>query len=517
MQISRIPKHVVVVGAGIGGLSAALRLAHEGVRVTVLERHATRGGKMRTVPSAVGPIDAGPTVLTLKPVFEALFSDVNARLEDHVTLTPIETIARHFWADGTQLDLHADQESSRSNIRGVFGTKAATAFDRFTMDAKRLFNAFDAPMLQAAVPTQTALTLHVLRNPSLIRVMAPHLSLAKTLSKRFRDPKLAQLFGRYATYVGGTPYHSPSILSLIWGAEAQGVWSVAGGMHMLACAIEDLATKRGVEFHYNTHVTRIETQNDQVCAVHVGDERITADGVLFNGDPRALLQGYLGRFAGEAVTTPCVEPRSLSALVHTFAAVPTGIDLKQHNVFFADDPKTEFKPLAQGKNPTDATLYVHAQDRNRIQHLGVLERFEIILNAPPVLTADPLQNEEIDRCQTQVFGRLARFGLTFSPTPERSSLTTPQMFGQMFPASNGSLYGRSPHGLMAAFKRPTARTKVRGLYLVGGGSHPGAGVPMATLSAKHAVEAILSDQISTSMSQQADTHGGTSMGSAMMG
>ena len=241
LQMVQIPKHVVIVGAGIGGLSAALRLAHKGVRVTVLERHATCGGKMRTVPSAVGPIDAGPTVLTLKPVFEALFSDVNARLEDHVTLTPIETIARHFWADGTQLDLHADQESSRSNIRGVFGKKAATAFDRFTMDAKRLFNAFNAPMLQAAVPTQTALTSHVLRNPSLIPAMAPHLSLAKTLNKRFRDPKLAQLFGRYATYVGGSPYHSPSILSLIWGAEAQGVWSVAGGMHMLACAIEDLA------------------------------------------------------------------------------------------------------------------------------------------------------------------------------------------------------------------------------------------------------------------------------------
>ncbi len=513
----QIPKHVVIVGAGIGGLSAALRLAHKGVRVTVLERHDTFGGKMRTVPSAVGPIDAGPTVLTLKPVFEALFSDVNARLEDHVTLTPIETIARHFWADGTQLDLHADQESSRSNIRGVFGKKAATAFDRFTMDAKRLFNAFNVPMLQAAVPTQTALTSHVLRNPSLIPAMAPHLSLAKTLNKRFRDPKLAQLFGRYATYVGGSPYHSPSILSLIWGAEAQGVWSVAGGMHMLACAIEDLAKSRGAEFRYNAHVTRIETQKDQVCAVHVGDERIAADGVLFNGDPRALAQGDLGRFARTSVTTPCVEPRSLSALVHTFAAVPRGIDLKQHNVFFADEQKAEFGPLAQGKHPTDATLYVHAQDRDRTQSLGVLERFEIILNAPPALSADPALFKEIDQCQAQVFNRLADFGLTFSPTPKRSSLTTPQMFGQMFPASNGSLYGRSPHGLMAAFKRPTARTKMRGLYLVGGGAHPGAGVPMATLSAKHAVEAILNDQTSISTSQQVDTHGGTSMESAMMG
>lgn len=511
------PKHVVIIGAGIGGLSAALRLAHADVRVTVLERHATRGGKMRTVPSAAGPIDAGPTVLTLKPVFEALFADVDERLEDHVTLTPIETIARHFWSDGTQLDLYSDALASRESITNVFGAKAANAFDRFSTDAKRLFDAFDAPMMQAAVPSQTALTAHVMRNPSLIGAMAPHQALAKSLNKRFVEPKLAQLFGRYATYVGGSPYHSPSILSLIWDAEARGVWSVAGGMHMLARAIEDLATTRGAEFRYNAHVTRIETQRDHVCAIHIGDERILTDAVLFNGDPRALAQGDLGRSAGTAVAAPCVEPRSLSALVHTFAAVPKGVDLKQHNVFFADDPKAEFGPLAKGENPTDATLYIHAQDRDRSQPLGVLERFEIILNAPPALTEEPALPEEIDQCQTQVFNRLADFGLVFSPTPQRSSLTTPQMFEQMFPASNGSLYGRSPHGLTAAFKRPTARTKVRGLYLVGGGAHPGAGVPMSTLSAKHAAEAILSDQISPSTSPQADMRGGTSMGSAMMG
>jgi 1-hydroxycarotenoid 3,4-desaturase len=204
-------------------------------------------------------------------------------------------------------------------------------------------------------------------------------------------------------------------------------------------------------------------------------------------------------------------------LVHTFAAVPAGVDLKQHNVFFADDPKAEFDPLAKGENPTDATLYIHAQDRDRSQPLGVLERFEIILNAPSATSEDPAPSEEIEKCQTQVFDRLGAFGLTFSPTPKPSSLTTPQMFDQMFPASNGSLYGRSPHGLMAAFNRPTARTKVKGLYLVGGGAHPGAGVPMATLSAQHAAAAILNDQTLTSTSQLADTRGGTSMGSAMTG
>lgn len=503
--------HIAVIGAGIGGLATALRLAHTGASVTVLERHAGLGGKMRTLPSNAGPVDAGPTVLTMKPVFDALFADVGARLEDHVTLLREPLLARHFWTDGTTLDLMADHAHSVENVTAAFGSRAAEDFSRFCTRAKSLFEGFDGPMMQTAAPSLAIVTAAVLRRPSLIRAMAPHQNLAQMLRAQFREPKLAQLFARYATYVGGTPGTSPAILSLIWEAERRGVWHVKGGMHCLARAIEVLARQHGAQFCYDTHVSRIELEDGKPVAVHTDTGRMTVDAVVFNGDPRALATGMLGDGVAKAVPRQAVAPRSLSAQVQAFAARPADkFPLAAHNVFFADDAHTEYTPLDRGKLQSDPTLYVCAQDRFG----GVIptsdERFEIILNAPPSIDHSTIPPQESTQCQTLIFNRLAAFGLRFSPAPAMATLTGPHSFDALFPASNGSLYGRSPAGMMAAFARPTARTKIPGLYLAGGGAHPGAGVPMATLSARHAAEAMISDLCLTSTSPQAAMPGGMS-------
>ena len=507
-----LPK-TVVVGAGIGGLAAALRLAHRGCDVTVIDMHGAAGGKMRTVPSVAGPVDAGPTVLTMRPVFDALFADAGETLDDHVTLTPLTTLARHYWDDGTCLDLVADEGQSIANIRAAFGARAAEEFTRFSNRAARLFDAFDGPMMREAAPRQLALAGTVMRQPRLIRDMAPHRTLAGLLKQGFSDPRLAQLFGRYATYVGGSPYASPAILALIWQAEARGVWTVKGGMNQLARAIEGLARARGAVFHYNTRATRITRQNGQVSGVQTEAAHFPADTVVFNGDPNALATGLLGDGIKDAVKPAHVTPRSLSAYVHAFAAAPEGVDLAHHTVFFGHDPKAEFAALAKGEMPTDATLYLCAQDHGQLA-ADAVQRFEIIMNAPPI-PRDP--TKEKPPCQTQIFNRFRDFGLQFTPTPGPEALTTPAGFDALFPASHGSLYGRSPHGLMAAFNRPTARTTVPGLYLCGGGAHPGAGVPMATLSAQHAAEAIMRDHASTSTSRPTAMRGGMSTGSAMTG
>ena len=500
---------VIVVGAGIGGLATALRLAHAGLSVRVLERHDTPGGKIRTTPSDAGPVDAGPTVLTLKHVFETLFADVGECLSDHITLHPLPTLARHYWADGTCLDLMADKAQSIANIAEAMGTTAAHDYARFAARTERLFDAFDAPMMQTATPSIAALIARVLPRPALISDMAPLLTLEGALKRQFKDPRLAQLFSRYATYVGGSPKNTPALLSLIAEAEARGVWRIEGGFYALPCAIESLAKQRGAVFEYDTDAHRIEKSGTEFT-ITTTHEAFTADHIVFNGDPRALRTGALGAGVKSAVPAIATDPRSLSAAVLSFAARAHGPALSHHTVFFGDVAGAEFDALAEGALPGDATLYVCAEDHHSPQP-GGMQRFEIILNAPAGLILDTLEKQQ---CLTHILRRLSQFGLTFDPTPNVNNLTLPSDFDQMFPASQGALYGRSPAGMTAAFKRPNARTRIPGLYLTGGGAHPGAGVPMATLSAQHAAAAIVADRTFRSASPQTDMHGGTLTGSA---
>lgn len=501
--------HAIIIGAGIGGLATAIRLLAAGMQVSVFEAAATPGGKMRTLPSAAGPVDAGPTVMTMRWVFDDLFQSLGENLDDHVTLSNSDIIARHFWSDGTQLDLSADPRESAKNVADVFGKQAAGQLDDFTARAKRLFDAFDAPMMQADEPSSMRLAKTVLADPTLLRDMAPHQTLAQLLRSSFSEPKLRQLFGRYATYVGGSPYASPAILSLIWHAERSGVWAVKGGMYCLAEALEALAVRHGAVFHYGATITSI-AEHAGGQAVRCGGDTHTADIVVFNGDPRALAQGHLGDTVTSAVKRSHVEPRSLSAAVYAFAATPSRSDLSHHNVFFGDDPHAEFDPIAKGLLPRDPTLYVCAQDRGAGATPKGAERFEIIMNAPPCKDGEQAPSERIEHCQTLIFDRLSEMGLQFSPRPEPAALTLPQGFNHLFPASLGSLYGRSPHGMTAGLKRPTARSRIKGLYLAGGGAHPGAGVPMAALSGQHAAEMIKADLGLTSTSRQTDMRGGTS-------
>ena len=503
-------KRVIVIGAGVGGLSAALRLAHQGCDVTVIDMHDAPGGKMRVLPSAAGPVDAGPTVLTLRGALDSLFEDVGTTLDAELTLHPLATLARHYWDDGTMLDLMADQQASAANIETVFGTQAAQEFKRFSAHARRLFSAFDAPMMRTADPDPWALTRHLLRHPRLIRDMAPHRTLGGLLARSFSEPKLTQLFSRYATYVGGMPHATPALLALIWQAEAQGVWTVQGGMHQLALTLARLAEDRGARFRYQTRATRITRQGGHITGVETPGGHIDGDLVVFNGDPRALQTGLLGPGFCDLIPAKATAPRSLSAYVQAFAAVPHGTPLAHHTVFFGHDPRAEFDALAQDQMPTDATLYLCAQDHGQTAP-DTPQRFEVIMNAPPVLR-DP--HKEKPQCQTLIFDRFRQFGLQFSPQPEPDSLTIPAGFDALFPASQGSLYGRSPQGLMAAFQRPTARTAMPGLYLCGGGTHPGPGVPMAVISGQHAAAAIMTDLASTSPSRQTAMPGGMSTGSA---
>ena len=501
---------VIVIGSGIGGLASALPLVHRGFDVTVLERHPSVGGKMRQIDG----VDAGPTVLTMRDVFEALFNDAGETLGNHVTLIAQDILARHWWPDSGPLDLFPDQTQSADAVGQFAGQKARSEFLTFARRAERLFEGFRGPMMQSPTPRLGELTTHVIRNPHLIRDMAPGKTLKQLLRSSFSDPRLRQLFGRFATYVGGSPDRSPALLSLIWEAEAQGVWCVKGGMHGLARSIADVMVTKGGTIRTDAHVASINADADGVSGVTLATgEHLIAEHIIFNGDPRALALGLLGDGPKATATVTTKRKRSHSANVWSFRSTPSDIPLVHHNVFFCDPAKNEFAEIAEGQIPTDPTLYICAEDRGQAAHHPTDERFEIIMNTPP-LTDRAAQPEDYETCYTRTFPTLRRFGLTFSPEPGPDALTTAKSFGALFPGSAGSLYGQTPHGMTAALDRPTARTKIKGLYLAGGGTHPGAGVPMAALSGRHAAEAILTDRTSTSRSPKTATRGGTSMASA---
>jgi 1-hydroxycarotenoid 3,4-desaturase len=229
---------------------------------------------------------------------------------------------------------------------------------------------------------------------------------------------------------------------------------------------------------------------------------------VFAGDPAALSRGLLGQGLETALPPSSTTPRSLSAWVWSFAALPDGPlarDLVHHNVIFPADPAREFAPLGRGEMPETPTLYICAEDRAGATRPAGPERFEIIVNAPAGRADHP---EDFARCHARTFSTLRSRGLWFTPEPGPPDLTTPGTLDRLFPGSGGAIYGRSPEGSFAAFQRPGARTKVPGLYLAGGGAHPGAGVPMAALSGRHAADAVMGDLTSRSTSGRTAMPGG---------
>ncbi|MDQ2779635.1 MAG: phytoene desaturase family protein [Pseudomonadota bacterium] len=524
---------VIVVGAGMGGLVAALELAARGFDVLVLERALQPGGKMRQIAIGGAMLDAGPTVFTMRWVFDALFDAVGLHLDDHLRLEPVELLARHAWGPDARLDLHADRARSAAAIGDFAGAAAARGYLQFCARAGAIYRTLEAPFLRGSRPTPFSLAARVgLRGlPGLMQI-SPFATLWSELGRHFNDERLRQLFGRYATYCGASPFLAPATLMLVAHVEQEGVWLVDGGMHRVAQVLARLACERGARLRYGTAVQRILTRHGHACGVRLEDgEELHADAVVFNGDVAALHAGLLD--ADTRATAPVGRAgRSLSALTWNLLAPTHGFPLARHSVFFSDNSAREFDDLfGAARLPQEPTVYVCAQDRDgkvddpHLGECGAAERLLLIVNAPAVGDQRAFTLQELQRCETRTFQRLAQCGLQVDRSAERTVLTTPQDFERLFSATGGALYGQAPHGWAASFKRPGARSRLKGLYLAGGSVHPGPGVPMAALSGRQAAASVLADRPSargkqspprpsTAQSRPVDTLGGTSTRSA---
>lgn len=484
---------VIVVGAGIGGLAAALELAAAGARVTLLERHAGPGGKMREVRVGGAGIDSGPTVLTMRRVFDDLFAAAGRDLDDLVALREAEILARHSWPDGSRLDLYPDIERSAAAIAALAGAGEADAYRRFAAHSRRVFDTLDRAFMRSQRPGPIGLAraLGLRRLPDLVAINAFR-PLWRELGRWFTDPRLRQLFGRYATYCGSSPFAAPATLMLIAHAERAGVWTVSGGMQRLAEALARVAGDVGADLRYGRHVRRIVVEGGRARGVELADgERLDADAVVFNGDVAALASGLLGEASRPAVPGRVTPPDSLSALTVSMRATTRGFPLAYHTVFFGEDYPDEFHSVFRRRAITPVpTVYVCAQDRGAVDApAGAGERLFCLVNAPPGAT-DPAM---VEAGRERIFTVLARHGLSVEPDEAAPVTTTPADFGALFPGTAGALYGRATHGWLSSFLRPGSRARIGGLYLAGGSVHPGPGVPMVALSGRLAAASIRED------------------------
>ncbi|MEM6415089.1 MAG: phytoene desaturase family protein [Pseudomonadota bacterium] len=526
---SEKPK-IVIIGAGIGGLTAASVLSRS-AKVSVIERGEACGGKIREITIDNQPIDSGPTVFTLRSVFDDIFKASGAALDDYLELRKVECLSRNYWNCGGTLDLFSDAEETAGAIARFSSPAEAERYRAFVKDAERAWHTLYGPFMRRKAPNFFSLMAGA--GPLALTRLDPYTSLWRTLEKRFTDKRLQQLFGRYATYCGSSPFEASATLMLIAHVERMGVFAPVGGMAALAKALERRATENGAEFHYKSDVAAVEYKGGQLVSVRTSDgQQYAADAVLFNGDLGALQNQNTKHaksielaFSKQCNAVKPMKKRSQSALTWSFLgkaskASKTSNDrnppaLSLHNVFFSDNYRAEFDDVFERRRcPENPTVYLFAPDRaphqtkksinesidNSMQVSGSdsdqtlnTERFFCLINAPAIGEERDFPAEEIEQCRMQAMAQLERCGITLHMAPEKTQVQTPNDFAKRFPATNGALFGNPNHGWRTAFQRQGVKSPHQGLYFAGGSVHPGSGVPMAALSGLMAAQTITKD------------------------
>jgi 1-hydroxycarotenoid 3,4-desaturase len=506
---------VVVVGAGIGGLVSSLLLAHRGLDVTLVESADQPGGKIRQVQVGGVGVDSGPTVFTMRWVLDQMLEELGTSLATILKLEPIGVLARHAW-DGSldTLDLYSDTARTAEAIAQFSSPQEGRRFLNFCRQTRALYDTLEKPYIRSERPSLLSMVNDLgLNGLATLTGLGPFASLWRSLGRHFHDPRLQQLFGRYATYCGSSPWSAPATLMLVAQVELDGVWSVKGGMFQVASALARLGEQHGVQSRYGVACSQILTSQGRVSGVQLATgETIDADHVIFNGDVSALAHGLLGPAVSSSYVPVQPHQRSLSAFTLSMHAKTSGFPLVRHNVFFNQDYRAEFDNIFQQRQlPSPGTVYVCAQDRN---DSGLAqaesERIFCLVNAPADGDTHAFTTSEIQACESSSMALMRRCGLEINVLPQQVVRTLPQDFARLFPGSGGALYGQATHGWMSAFRRPSARSKVPGLYTAGGSVHPGPGVPMAAMSGRLAAATLMEDLGLTKLSRRVVISGGMS-------
>ncbi|MDZ7291807.1 MAG: phytoene desaturase family protein [candidate division KSB1 bacterium] len=490
-----MPKRVAVVGAGLGALSGALRLARVGFEVIVFEKNPEVGGKLNEKQLGAYRFDTGPSLLTMPFVIDELFEFLGFARQTQLEFVPIEPICRYFYPDGSKLDAHTNLAKMKQEIAKL-SPKDAAIYERFLAYSKRIYELTAGIFLFS--PVHEFLPLLKLRNVNtLLRLhqIDPFRTVHQGVSRFFRDARLVQLFDRYATYNGSNPYRAPATLNIIPYVEyGLGSYYIRGGMYRLAEAMLEVAKKLGVSINTSAPVEKILHNGRHVTGVLVGGEKIDADYVLCGQDVVTAYNQLLDGFATRRNKLNRLEP-SCSGIVFLWGINKKHSSLAQHNIFFSRDYFKEFSQIFEERTPPeDPTIYIAITSKSDPAHAPADgENWFVLLNMP-YLTDEVRWTEKAARVREVVLKKLHWSGYDIEPHIAEEFLITPEDFYQRYLSNRGSIYGISSNSRSTAFKRPANRSRdLQGLYFAGGSTHPGGGIPLVLLSGKIAAELIAKD------------------------
>ncbi|HSL73795.1 MAG TPA: phytoene desaturase family protein [Ilumatobacteraceae bacterium] len=475
----------IVVGGGVGGLATAIRLRAAGHAVTVLERNEVVGGKLAAYRRDGYTFDVGPSLVTWPEVYDDVFRVAGTSLAEQVELVRLDPQFRYRWPDGSTLVV-PDGDDDTADAFEAFSPGGGDQWRRFDAHGRRIWDVAVRTFFAGPMSNPWALARR-LRSPFDLTAIDPMRTLHRAGESFFDDPRLVQWADRYATYSGSSPFAAPATLACIPHIEARyGCWYPSGGLDALREAFERVAIDRGVEIRTGTEVATIDAA-DRVESVTLSDgSRERADIVVANTDAEHLYTDLLPDT--DALKRARRATRSTSGFVLCLGVRGLTPALAHHNVWFSDGYEAEYAALDAGRLADDPTIYACVSSvTDPSQAPDGCENWFLLVNTP--------QGVDVDReaYGDLVLDRLRGHGVDLRPRIEFRHSITPTDIAERYRTAGGAIYGTSSNGKRAAFVRPANRGARPGLYLVGGSSHPGGGLPLVTTSARIVADMIAED------------------------
>lgn len=477
---------VIVIGGGVGGLACAIRLRAAGHPVTLLERNEVVGGKLAIFERGGFTFDVGPSLVTLPHVFDEVFRLAGTSLHEQVDMVRLDPQFRYSWRDGSTLDVPDDDEATAAAFE-EFASGAGDQWRSFDENGRTIWDISERTFFAGPMSGPLSL-LKRMRSPRDLLQIDARRTLRRAARDTFDDRRLRQWVGRYATYSGSSPDRAPATLACIPHIESRfGCWYPMGGLRALRDAFERVAVDVGVEIHTAAEVVSITSTPGRVTGVELADGSfLDAPIVVANADARHLYADLLPDEG--ALKRVRKAPRSTSGFVLCIGARGSTPDIAHHNVWFSGDAFQEFREIDAGQLASDPTIYGCVSSKtDPSQAPDGDENWFLLVNTPPGVEI------EADAYRDIVLDRLAEHGVDLRRRMRFCAHMTPTDIEHNYRAPGGAIYGTSSNGKMAAFLRPRNRGSKDGLYLVGGSSHPGGGLPLVTTSARIVADMIADD------------------------